>query len=279
MKRWVLSLGLFLVTAALPAFARADGEAGLVIDYGDGRVETYCVAFEGDRITGDQLLERAGVDVNQFSGMVCAIEGVGCRHRGNFPSCHCQCEDLADCTYWAYFVQRNNGGWVRSSLGFLSQVARHGDLHGWRWGKGTAEAATAPPSFTFAEICGHPATTPTTAPSSEAPASPPADVTATTAPGMPAPADTAVPTTAPITAAPSFTGEFTPVPSSPPMTPGLGHTETALSSPSELADTREEEGGRVPVARLAAFGAIATLLAGATIAASFVRRRHRDGSH
>ncbi|GBD24671.1 hypothetical protein HRbin29_02353 [bacterium HR29] len=263
--------------AALPLAALADGEAGLVIDYGDGRVETYCVAFEGDRITGQELLERAGLDVNQFSGMVCAIDGVGCRHQGNFASCHCQCEDLSDCTYWAYFVQRNDGGWVYSSLGFQSQVARHGDLHGWRWGKGTAGSAPKPPPLTFADVCGGAGPSPTGSPppASGSPAPPP-----TTGAGAVSPSPAASPASGEESPSPEPTlaGGFTPLPASPTAGEHAGAPE--LPSPTFApAEERAPAGSdRLPVGRLAAFGGLAGALAAAIAVAALARRSRRgDG--
>ncbi len=280
--RRLLLIALLLVvagTAARPRAALADGEAGLVIDYGDGRVVTYCVAFEGDRITGQELLERAGLDVNQFSGMVCAIGGVGCRHQGDFASCHCQCEDLSDCTYWAYFVQRNDGGWVYSSLGFQSQVARHGDLHGWRWGKGTAGRAPKPPALTFADVCGsaRPSPTESSPPPTTSPAPPPRAGGAGSALPSPSasPERPAAPAESP-SPAPTLAGGFTPLPAS----PSSGEGSAAAGLPSPTFAPAEEPGsagsGGVPVRRLAAFGALAGVLAAAIAAAALIRRSRRD---
>lgn len=258
-----------LLGAALAAgagVARADGEAGLYIDYGNGRVETYCIAFEGESITGQELLERAGVEVNQFSGMVCAIDGVGCRHQGNFKSCHCQCEDLSNCTYWAYFVQRNDGGWVTSPLGFLSQVARDGDMHAWVWAVGTTGRAPPPPPMTFASVCGERAEP---RPAATLPA--PAAATAfPTAPEAPPTASAEATTTLP------SEGGFTPVPTTAMMS-GAGSATPTVVLPTSPARPDEEEGG-VPVARLASFTTVAALLVGAIVAAAlFGRRRSLRG--
>lgn len=259
-----LRLVLPLFGAALAAgagVARADGQAGLYIDYGNGRVETYCVAFEGESITGQELLERAGVEVNQFSGMVCAIDGVGCRHQGNFKSCHCQCEDLSDCTYWAYFVQRNDGGWVTSPLGFLSQVARDGDMHAWVWAVGTTGRAPPPPPMTFASVCGERAETrpaATVPPTGAATAFP-------TASGAPPTASAEATTALP------NEGGFTPVPSTA-VSSGAGSATATVVLPTVPARPEEEDGG-VPVARLGSFATVSALLVGAILLAAVVGRR------
>jgi len=276
MRHVALAAPVVLAVVLLPAAARADGEAGLVIDYGDGRVETYCIAFQGDHITGQELLERAGLDVNQFSGMVCAIGGVGCRPQGNFASCHCQCEDLSDCTYWAYFVQRNDGGWVYSSLGFLSQVARNGDLHGWRWGKGTSGSAPKPPALTFADVCGQPASSPTAAAPPATPSSPAA--TTNERPGASASPEVSPTASQPASPSPSpagtLAGGYTPLPASPTMS-DAGSPPAALTAPAAVGE-RSASGG-VPVARLAAFGGVVGVLAAAIALAAVVRRRPTDG--
>ena len=144
--------------AALPflffSVAAADGEAGLVVDSGEGGVETYCVAFEGDSIRGDELLEAAGVSITSVGGLVCALDGAGCPDAADTRDCLCQCQG-SECTYWAYFTQDYGQSWVYSSLGFTGQAARDGDMQAWKWGPGGPSSAPAPAAITFEDVCGH----------------------------------------------------------------------------------------------------------------------------
>lgn len=182
-------LRLLILFAAVGALglvehAAADGEAGLVIDWGDGRVETQCVAFEGDSISGADLLERAGHDLNQFSGLVCAIDNTGCQHSGSFDSCTCECTGSGDCVYWAYFVQPYAGSWRYSALGVFATETKDGDLQGWKWGPGGPASAPPPAPTSFEAVCGHPpqggepptmaTTAPTSTPTVAAPVDTPA---------------------------------------------------------------------------------------------------------
>ncbi|MDZ7727693.1 MAG: hypothetical protein U5Q44_05550 [Dehalococcoidia bacterium] len=139
------------------ASAAADGEAGLVVDWGDGSTSNYCIAFQGNSISGEQLLARAGLNVNQFSGLVCGINGVGCQHSGTFNSCTCECQDLGgDCVYWSFFTKGYGGGWQYSAGGFQGQRVADGEMHAWRWGEGGPSSAPAPAPVSFEQVCGHP---------------------------------------------------------------------------------------------------------------------------
>ena len=146
------------VAIGVTGVARADGgEAGLVIEHGDGSPETYCVPFTGDGIRGDDLLGRAGVPVEQFSGLVCSLgtqPGEGCRAASSFESCTCKCQG-SNCVYWAFFSQSYGQQWTYAAIGFAGQKAKDGDLQGWKWGKGGANSAPAPAPITFEQVCGH----------------------------------------------------------------------------------------------------------------------------
>lgn len=104
MKAFVVTVAALL--ALLPVLALAEGEAGVVVEWGDGTVSAICVGFEGDSISGDQLLAEAGLVSSDFTGLVCSINSVGCQHSGSFDSCTCECAVGSDsCVYWAFFTQ------------------------------------------------------------------------------------------------------------------------------------------------------------------------------
>ncbi|MEO8539280.1 MAG: hypothetical protein ABI577_06025 [bacterium] len=147
----------FVFAMAFVSMAQADGEVGLVVQNGD-QVTTYCVAFKGDGITGQDLLKNVGISVEAFGGgsglAVCALGATGCQDASSFTSCFCQCQG-GDCMYWAFFTRQYGKNWVYSSLAFNLLKAKDGDVHGWKWGKGAANSAPAPQDITFNQICGH----------------------------------------------------------------------------------------------------------------------------
>src|SRR5690554_6522959 len=65
------------------ASAQEANVAGLIIDYGDGRMSYALVPFEEEQINGVDLLDRSGLDIVSvgFGGMgdaVCQIDDTGC---------------------------------------------------------------------------------------------------------------------------------------------------------------------------------------------------------
>jgi hypothetical protein len=155
------AIALWLACAFGVRSARADGgEAGLVIQDGEV-VTTYCVAFSGDGITGDQLLQKTGVSVGtggaQSGRTVCSINQTGCFNvnPNDFNSCFCQCAGGPTCTYWAYFTRPYGKNWAYSSLAFNLVKAKDGDVQGWKWGAGGPSSAPAPKDVSFEQICGH----------------------------------------------------------------------------------------------------------------------------
>jgi hypothetical protein len=187
---WGAILWLLL---AVPVSAQEPNQAGLVIQYGEGQVETFCVAFDEDEITGDELLAISGLDLvlDASSAMgvtLCRVEELGC----NYPAehCFCQCMGGGDCSYWNYFY-RDVGAdtWTYSALGTRLRKIQHGAVEAWVWGDGRI-----PPSddLTFETIC----TTPTPMPTPAVPeASPDPEPTLTpTQPATRVAAATAEPT-------------------------------------------------------------------------------------
>jgi len=192
---------LLLAALSLPGLAAAEesSRAGLVVQFGDGRTETRCVAFEGTEITGAELLTRSGLDlsVDASSGMgiiVCQIEGQGCAYPAE--PCFCQCSGTGECAYWNYFY-RDPGAdvWSYSALGAILRKAEPGSVEAWVWGDGHTPPAD---EVTFEAIC--PLPTPEATHTSAPPVQSPATVTA--APAVtPPPAQ--LPTVSPTTGAPT----------------------------------------------------------------------------
>ncbi len=169
---------------AQPAPTPAPNQAALVIQHGDGRLVTACVAFDEPSISGLELLERSGVPFvaqrSSIGAAVCQIDGEGCAYPGE--DCFCK-RDGATSVYWAY-NRLQAGEWALSPVGALSTSVRPGDVEGWAWGTGNPATGAVPPSITFAEVCQQAATV-----------GPVASTAATAGPGAtPAPAPEAPPT-------------------------------------------------------------------------------------
>ncbi len=170
--------------------SRADQptEAGLVIEYDDGRLETFCVDT-GDPFgtTAEQLLLNAPLETQMFREygnlFVCRIGDRGC------PREDCLCAyagDAPQSRLWMSY-QLRDGGWQTPEPAEVNLSRRRvfpGDVEAWVWGypgDGHGQGAARPSRvIAFAQICA--ATTPT-----------PTPTTTTT----PTPTDTVMPTDTP----------------------------------------------------------------------------------
>jgi hypothetical protein len=209
---------LLLALSSLPgpAFAEGPNQAALVVQFGDGRIETRCVSFEGEAITGADLLTRSGLDlvVDASSGMgiiICRIEGEGCAYPAE--PCFCQCMGGGACAYWNYFY-RDPGAtaWAYSPQGAILRRVKPGSVEGWVWGDGH----TAPgDGLTFEAICVPPSPQPSSAPPSPLPL--PATVTPVSS-KMPLPIPS--PTTLPTATAPAPSPMPSPAPQAQPNPAG-----------------------------------------------------------
>lgn len=311
MRRLLLMSNLLILALVLPLLVQAQdsgrNRAGIVVQYGDGRVASRCVSFDEEAISGLQLLERAGFGViaQSYGGagaLVCKIDDVGC----NYPaeSCTCKCQG-ADCTYWSYF-HLVEGAWHYSAVGASSYRVTHGAVEGWSWGPGSSGRGSAPPVLSFEQVCPAapipPSPTATLVPPTATPAPPtaipppppptlalptrPARLTATLAAGQAQPDQTQSPTAQPsatlaaqpspfptITATLAWSPTAMPArtavaPASTPSTPTLAMTgESAPATPDAEGGSEAVRGNYI------AFAAIALALLGTAVIAA--RRRAR----
>ena len=243
--RALVWLALIAATTLIGSPANAqepeNNRAGIVIDFGDGVVESACVDLGPDgQATGEEMLAAAGFDVlmeySPMGGAVCKIAGQGC----NYPSQPCWCECLSSpCIYWAY-NHLENGQWLYSTIGASIYQVHAGDVEGWAWGAGSLTQGAAPPPRTFDQVCAE--AEPTNTPTATATRPPTATHTAThtrtplpTATWTPWPSSTPQPT-ATWTPWPSSTplpsATWTPVPS---VTPELTASWTPLPSATATA--------------------------------------------
>lgn len=210
---------LLLAVSSLPWTAAAEepNQAGLVVQFGDGRVETRCVSFADDQVTGADLLALSGLSavVDPSSGMgvtVCQIEGEGCPYPAE--PCFCQCMGGGECAYWNYFFRdAGQSEWTYSALGAAIHKTKPGSVEGWVWGDGHNPPAE---DLTFEVICAAPSPDPTATrePATEVPAT-------ATAPLEETPGPTALPTELPATASPGpIPATASPNPTRPAPSPG-----------------------------------------------------------
>ena len=267
--RFFAALGLMLCFSISVSVATADGEAGLVVQDGD-QVRTYCIAFQGDGITGAELLTRAGLTFDAYGGgsglALCSIGARGCGDSSSFASCFCECQG-GDCTYWGFFTRQYGKGWVYSSLAFNLLRAKDGDVHGWKWGKGGPNSAPAPQDVTFEQICGHSprgGAQPTAPPATAAPATqlPPTATLGATSP-------TAAPNTG--EASPQASASSSATTEAPTVTitiaggassPAVSPSPTVAAAFEQASDDKNDDDGSGATG-LIAFGAIALVLVGA----------------
>src|SRR5918994_706878 len=134
----VAALIWLLLTFALPlgGTARTLNAAGIVVDYGDGRVTYAYVPFAEEEISGIELLRRSGVPLVTvaFGGLgegVCMVEETGC----GVTECRrrmCQTGERSS-PFWQYARQEALGEWRTFSLGASQSTVRNGDIDGWAW--------------------------------------------------------------------------------------------------------------------------------------------------
>jgi hypothetical protein len=164
---------------------------GLVIEHSSGRIVARCIAFTEEQITGLQLIQRSGVQYQSqnFGSLGSAI----CQLDSEPSTVQSNCFGTGP--YWQYF-HRTAGGWAQSPLGVTSWTLHDGDMDGWHYAPGAAQA---PATTAFSTVC--PPAAPVAAASSVAPApavarpgGSPAAVIATATPPAPA---TARPTPSP----------------------------------------------------------------------------------
>ncbi len=136
---------LLVLGGAQGVNAQASNRVALVVAYGNGLVDTRCVSFSEEEITGYDVLQRADlpleVSYSSMGAAICKIGNVGC------PADDCFCDSPPN--FWSYWHLKD-GKWAFSQLGASNYRVSNGAVEGWIWGKGLSN----PPDLaTFDEIC------------------------------------------------------------------------------------------------------------------------------
>lgn len=134
-----------------PPLALPEGRnlAGLVVDYGNGALDTACVAFAEAQISGLDLLDRSGIPYEYGSGFVTRIRDVGC------PAADPWC---AAPYYWSYWWWMPTiPAWQFAATGPTGSIVVDGEIEAWRWEDWNLWPAPTPGlTPTLEAICGEP---------------------------------------------------------------------------------------------------------------------------
>jgi len=121
--RWVTAQEIGGQAAPAQQIGEGPNRAALVVSFGDGTVQSRCVAFPEASISGEDLLVRSGLaPVTSPEGAVCALNDQGCPP----DDCFCACP-FPDCEYWAYYHWQG-GNWVYSNIGAFAHAVTDGAL-------------------------------------------------------------------------------------------------------------------------------------------------------
>jgi hypothetical protein len=208
----LLVLAGILIGSGVKLATSQDQRAGVVVQFGDGSVQTACVNLNSadsnrdGNTSGEEVLRAAGfdlvVEVSSMGPAICKVGPDGCNFPQNNCFCECSLAPGSDCRYWSY-SRLEGGAWRTSGLGAGSTRVQAGGLEGWVWGYGTANQGAQPPLYSFDDVCMLEVASPTITASATQTASLTASATNTPLPTYTAlPTNTALPT---YTALPSFT--------------------------------------------------------------------------
>jgi hypothetical protein len=132
----VLAVCVLFLAVIGPAWAQEPNVAGLIVDYGDGRISYAVVPFEEEEINGLDLLQESGLDVVTvgFGGLgdaVCQVDDTGCP----VDDCRkrmCQTSD-PESPFWQFSKLGDEGEWLFVATGASGAKVRDGDIYAWSW--------------------------------------------------------------------------------------------------------------------------------------------------
>jgi hypothetical protein len=135
------ALALVLTTSVGIGGVRA-GEAGLVVEHGDGSITYVLVTFPEDEIASIELLQRSGLSLTTVSSgglgeAICSLDREGC----GVEDCRlrlCQ-TGSADSPFWKFFRVGSGGTWIAQPLGASGTRVYNGVVDLWAWTGGESE--------------------------------------------------------------------------------------------------------------------------------------------
>lgn len=133
----VLSTLLVFAVLLIPSMALAS-RAGLVIKHSTGVTKELCVEFEGDFVSGLDLLRLSGMNPVLDRGFVVEIDGERTKSAWDM---------VPGGSYWSYWFWDN--GWRYSNLGPAYFKVKEGEIQGWELLSGTSSL----PEVLFGNIC------------------------------------------------------------------------------------------------------------------------------
>lgn len=227
-----------LLIGVVDGRAQTPNQAGLVVEFGDGSLFTACIDFEGENISGYDLLARSGLSLetafDPSQGVaVCKIEADGCPA----DDCFCQMPE-----YWSYW-NLGGGGWIYAGSGASTNRLSNGDVDGWSWGAGNP-----PPVMAFNQLCAPPPPPPPT-PSetlepqpSDTPEPEPTDTP------EPQPSDTPEPEPTDTFIPPTYTKipSSTPEPGSPTPSPTVSQPSATSTLKTEASQAKLQDADAIP---------------------------------
>ena len=142
----IITVAIILIAAVTfdtgTTAASGTSRAGLIVAHGDGRMAYALVTFDGEPISGAELLDRSGLSVTEvsFGGLgvaVCSIDSTGC-DIGECRKRLCQGPQRDD-PYWQYFIESGAGTWQVAALGISGDSVPDGGVRALVWSAGTPQ--------------------------------------------------------------------------------------------------------------------------------------------
>ena len=145
LRRLIVLCALTIAIAIGGAHDARAGEAGLVIEHGDGSVIYVLIVFPEDELKSIDLLKRSGISLATVSAgglgeAVCTIDNEGC----GVSDCRvrlCQTGD-PESPFWKFFRAGEDGLWIVQPLGASGTTVRGGEVDLWAWTGGDATIPT-----------------------------------------------------------------------------------------------------------------------------------------
>lgn len=127
--------------------------AGLVIEKQGEEIKTDCVSFDGEYISGYDLLKKSRFSSTVEKGFVTEIDGLKSKEHSAMSG-----DDL----FWSYWYYDTD--WQFSNVGLFYSKVYNGEIEGWSFGSGKNNF----PSLSINQICSIKQTSAETAVSSQA---------------------------------------------------------------------------------------------------------------